>query len=56
MGKEAPGEVLWVLVRFGIQRRAPCTLQGHFGSGSTVTAESHGSHGHQPLLRADFQR
>lgn len=50
MGKEAPGEVSWVLVRFGIQRRAPCTLQGHFGLGSTVAAEGHSSHSHQPLL------
>lgn len=55
MGKAAPGKVSWALVRFGIQRRrAPCTLQGHLGLGSSVTAEGHSSHCRQPRLRADF--
>lgn len=56
MGNAAPEKVSWVLVRFGIQRRALCTLQGHLGLGSSVTAGGHSSHGHQPLLRADFRR
>lgn len=55
MGKAAPGKVSWALVRFGIQRRrAPCTLQGHLGLGSSVTAEGHSSRCRQPRLRADF--
>lgn len=56
MGNAAPGKVSWVLVRIGSQRRAPHTLQGHLGLGSSVTAEGHSSHGHQPLLRRDFKR
>lgn len=55
MGKAAPGKVLWVLERFEIQRRAPCRLQGHLGLGSSMTAEGHSRHSHQPLLRADFK-
>lgn len=55
MGKAAPGKVSWALVRFGIQRRrAPCTLQGHLGLGSSVTAEGHSSRCRQPRLRAGF--
>lgn len=51
--KRLQGKVSWALVRFGIQRSTPCMLQGHLGLGSSVTAEGHSSHCHQPL-RADF--